>query len=204
MDTPSRILFGILVVFGLGFWVSRSLLLKKQQDNSRDKAEVVLEQIKQVSKLITVEGYFTEVYDHEDYWAYDVPLFRKKALMRVKARVSAGYDLSNMKVEAFPDKQTIVVSNVPRDPQIFSIDHDLDYYDISEGVFNSFNEADYTRLNKKAKDFIAKKAKESSLLPKAREQGNQVINTMRFMTENIGWTFEIQYTKTENGSGVTG
>ena len=62
-----------------------------------EQSQVLMEKIKTVAKLVTVEGYFSEVYDYQDYWNYDVSMFRKKALIRVKAKVSVGYDLSKMK-----------------------------------------------------------------------------------------------------------
>lgn len=180
---------GILAVFALGIFVTRSFY-KIGAVKSQENSEVVLERIKKVAKLITVEGYFTEVYDYKDYWGYDFGIFRKKALVRVKAKVSVGYDLEQLKLDANPATKTITVSNLP-EPQILSIDHDLDYYDISEGTFNTFTEADYNKINTNAKKYIEARAKESQLLETARKEGNQALELMRFVTESAGWTFKM-------------
>ncbi len=180
---------GILAVFALGIFVTRSFY-KIGAVKSQENSEVVLERIKKVAKLITVEGYFTEVYDYKDYWGYDFGIFRKKALVRVKAKVSVGYDLEKLKLDANPATKTITVSNLP-EPQILSIDHDLDYYDISEGTFNTFTEADYNKINTNAKKYIEARAKESQLLETARKEGNQALELMRFVTESAGWTFKM-------------
>ena len=40
--------------------------------------------------------------------------------MRVKAKVSVGYDLDKMNIVALPDEQKIVISNLPK-PSIISV-----------------------------------------------------------------------------------
>lgn len=184
------IALGIVAVFALGVFVTR-YMYETRKIEVQESSDVVLEQIKTVAKLISVEGYFSEVYDYKDYWGYDWSWFRKKALVRVKAKVSVGYDLGQMKIDALPEEKTIVVSNLPK-PEILSIDHDLDYYDISEGTFNSFTEADYNRINTNAKKYIEARAQESNLIKTAEEEGNQALELMRFIAESAGWKFVIK------------
>ncbi len=181
---------GIVAVFGLGILATR-YFYEIRETKAEENSDVVLEKVKTVAKLISVEGYFTEVYDYKDYWGYDWSWFRKKALVRVKAKVSVGYDLGQLKIDALPEEKTIVVSNLP-EPEILSIDHDLDYYDISEGTFNYFSEADYNKINTSAKQFIEEKAKESNLLEIARQEGNQALELMKFIAESAGWKFVVK------------
>jgi len=183
-----KILLPIAVIafFAGGFLLARFWYAPAEEETTQENATVLLEKIKTVAKLVTVEGYFSEVYDYKDYWQYDLPFLRKKALLRVKATVSVGYDLGQMKVEVRPDEQRIFISNLP-DPQIIAIDHTLDYYDISEGAFNSFSETDYNRLNQNAKSFIRSKAEQSDLMLRAEQQGVDLLEVIEFMAENAGW-----------------
>ncbi len=185
------ILVSLAIFFGLGVWVSRNYFFAPAPPTEEENAEVLLERMQSVAKLITVEGYFSEIYDYKDYWRYDLGMFRKKALLRVRAKVSVGYDLGNISIEALPENRTIVISNLP-DPTILSIDHDIDYYDIQEGVFNSFSESDYTKLNRRAKTYIEEKARSSDLLLSAEKQGNDLLDLMRFMAESAGWKVVFQ------------
>lgn len=182
-------ILAIVVVFVLGVFVTR-YFYESREVKAQESSDVVLERIKKVAKLITVEGYFSEVYDYKDYWGYDLPFLRKKALVRVRAKVSVGYDLNQLKIEALPESKTIVVTNMPA-PQILSIDHDLDYYDLSEGTFNSFSEADYNKINNNAKKMIEQKAQQSDLLETATAEGNQALDLMKFIAESAGWKFKI-------------
>jgi hypothetical protein len=62
------------------------------------------------------------------------------------------------------------------------------YKDLEESFFNAFTPEDYTRLNRNAKEVLRKKAEESRLLEEAVQQGNQMLDVIRFMAEGSGWT----------------
>lgn len=183
-----RIIFIVLLAalaFGGGVWVTRRLYATTEQ-KTHENSTILLERIQKVTKLVTVEGYFSEVFDHKSYWLYNISPFRKQALIRIKAKVSVGYDLGKMTIKANEATRTITISNLPK-PQILSIDHDLDYYDLSQGTFNSFTAEDYTRLNQKAKEYIDRKAKESDLFQQAEAQGIQIIEIIEMMAKASGW-----------------
>lgn len=185
----------ILGALVLGFLVAKNYYQPAPQKVEKD-ASVLLEKIETVAKLVTVEGHFSELYNHKEYWRYDWPIFRKRAILRVQAKVSVGYDLGNMAVDIDQDNQVVTISNIPEKPEIISIDHDLDYYDIRQGTFNSFTETDYNDLMDDAKGLIRKKALESSLMQSAEEQGIELIELIRFLVESAG--YEVQFdTKNE-------
>ncbi len=191
------ILIFFVLVFLSGAYLTHRYYTRESYHRT-ENIQVLLEKVKAVTKLITVEGYFSEVYDYKDYYKYDFSFLRKKALLRVKAKVSMGYDLT--KIVFLPDEatKTIEVSRVP-DPEILSIEHDIDYYDIQEGTFNSFTEADLTKLNQDAKDFITQKAKESNLNELAETHFNKIMDIIRDMVEDAGWhlKFRTRYREEE-------
>lgn len=180
----------LILVFVLGILLTRWYFLRSQTVET-ENATVLLERIKQVAKLVTVEGYFSEIYDYKDYYGYDLSIFTKKALLKVKAKVSAGYDLEKMKISAYPEIKTIKISGIPP-VEILSIEHDIEYYDVQEGFFNSFTTEDYNKMNANAKEFIRQKALESDLMNQASDQRNLVFETIRFMAESTGWKIEIE------------
>ncbi len=184
------LIFTLLAVFAAGILLAR-WYFKRFETVEQESGVVLLERIKQVAKLVTVEGYFSEIYDYQDYYGYDLSFFRKKALIRVKAKVSVGYDLEKMKITAVPETKTIRLSGIPP-AEILSIEHDLDYYDVQEGLFNEFSPEDYNKLNASAKEFIRKKALESDLIKTAAVQRNTLLETMRFMAESTGWKLEME------------
>ncbi len=191
-DNLKKLLWGLAfaVVFLAGILFSR-WYYQKNKPTEAESSVVLLERVKQVTKLVTVEGFFSEIYDYKDYYGYDLSFFRKKALIRVKAKVSVGYDLEKMEITADQQTKTIRLRHIPA-AEILSIEHDLDYYDIQQGIFNSFSTEDYTKLNARAKNFIREKALESDLVKQATQQRNLIFDSIRFMVESTGWKLEIE------------
>lgn len=184
------LIIAVLLLLGLGaFWGYRqynSWLEYKTQEEST----VLLEKIQTVAKLITVEGQFSEIINYKNYWGYDWAPFRKKALVRVQARVSVGYDLAKMKVETFPEEKRLRLEWDSR-PEILSIEHELDYYDLQEGAFNNLSETDYNRINSLAVDQIRNKAEKSGLYESASQQADEMLKLIRFMVESMDWELEV-------------
>lgn len=185
----------LVSAFLIGGWLSYRIFAPHTK--TVEESTVLLEKIKAVAKLVTVEGEFSEIYNYNEYNGYFSFFWDKKILVRVRATVSAGYDLNNLKMEADPATRTIRMSALP-EAQILSIDHTLDYYDISEGLFTSFTPEDYSRINQRAKDLVREQALKSNLMPSAREQAEKIVEMIRFMVESAGWKLEI------GGAGAIG
>jgi uncharacterized protein (DUF697 family) len=153
--------------------------------------ETILQQVKNVLKLGTVEGYFSEIYSFKEHYGFNISPFQKKALIRVKAKVLVGFDMDSINIEIIQNTKSIKISNIPF-PTILSIDHDLDYYDITEGTFNTFTSADYNKMNNQAKLFIKKTALNSDLLIKAQKQLEQHLLLLKSILNTYGWVVEVK------------
>lgn len=183
------VISAFVLTFVLGGWLAVRIFAPKET-KPQESATVLLEKIRSVVKLTTVEGEFSEIYNYSEYSGYFTWLWDKKALVRVNAVVSAGYDLGNLKMEADSANKVLRIGPLP-EPQILSIDHTLDYYDVSTGVFTDFSPEDYNHINKRAKDLIRESAQQSNLLASAQEQSDKVFEIARFMAESAGWKVEI-------------
>ncbi|HPQ22069.1 MAG TPA: DUF4230 domain-containing protein, partial [Saprospiraceae bacterium] len=88
-------------------------------------ASVVVEEIRKVNKLVSIEAELSELYSYKDYLNWDVSFLRKKALVRINAKVLAGFNLENMGIYIDSINHQVIISHFP-DAEILSIDHDLD------------------------------------------------------------------------------
>ncbi len=158
----------------------------KQEENS----SIVVEKIEKVAKLITVEAHLSEIYSYKDYYNYDWSFLRKKALLRVNAKVSAGYDIKKLNVKVDGKLKKIFIGPIPP-IEILSIDHTLDYFDVEEGMFNSFKPEDYNQINSKAKEFIKKVASNNEVLKEASTQQNTMIEMMQALAARMGYQLEV-------------
>ncbi len=173
-----------LAALGMAFWFG--MKFHWPQPKTSESSIVLLEKIRTVCKLVTAEGQFAEIYEYKESFPFDIPLFSKKALIRVRATVSVGYDLSKVNMEPDEKSHTLVISGIPP-AEIISVEHDLDYYDLSEGFFNQFSTEDYNKINSRAKEFIVSQVHKSSLMKAADQKRDEMIGVIRFMVEQAGW-----------------
>lgn len=189
-----NILFAValILILGLGFYGGYKLNQKGWFPQTKtENSTVLLNEIKDVMKLVAVEGYFSEVYDYKDYSVADWGPFTKKALIRVKAKVSVGYDLESVSFRTDERMKILYVGPIPS-PSILSNDHDIDYYDIQQGTFNTFTTEDYNMLNKRAKEFIETQVVDSELFDRAEHQKDRLIHVMTSLAQSQGWTVHIE------------
>jgi len=174
----------LFLAFKLG---SKFSFPKSKTDES---STVLLEKIRTVCKLVTAEGEFSEIYSYKESYPFDFSWFTKKALIRVKAKVSVGYDLSKIRVVPDEKSHTVVISGMPP-AEILSVDHNLDYYDLTQGLFNSFSTEDYNKINANAKDFVIAQVQKSSLMQVADKKRDELLEVIRYMVEQAGWKMQI-------------
>ena len=177
----------ILVATFLG-WKLKSVF-SARQSITEVTSSTIINQIKNVSKLVTVEGQISEIYSHKDKkpipftWAYS----EKKAIVKVEAKVLVGYDLEKMTYEVDEVSKMITITSLPK-PEVISIDDEISYYDIENGYFNVFEEKDYNLINKKVKNLIRQMAEESDIMPRAEKQGLGMLVSIKEMMHLGGWT----------------
>ncbi len=189
-------LIKFLSVLALGllvFFITREVYRSAEAEEVITST-VLMEEMRTVLKLTTVEGEFSEIYTYRDAQAYfdwmkQFEPFQKKAILRVKAKVSVGYDLEGLDIRL--DKTSRVVRlNGQLEPEILSIEHDIDYYDMDEGAFNSFTAADLTRMNADVKTMVRNSIPRTRLFQEAEEQKQAVLQVLRALVEGNGWRFD--------------
>ncbi|NMH87215.1 DUF4230 domain-containing protein [Flavivirga algicola] len=194
MEALLGIIIGVLVTLGI---VTYFKSLKKKQ-LVKSQSVLLLDKIKKVCKFITVEGDFAEIYHYEDVKERFLKLIssKKKALVVVNAKAHVGYDLSKIELIADNDKKKILLQHFPQ-PEVLSIETNLNYYDKSDGLFNKFEAADLTDLHNEAKHHIQDKIPESGLIQIAQKEALETILLMETIVETIGWKLDYSALKIE-------
>lgn len=192
-------IFLIIISALVGFGVFYVWNFKKQKVKKEIQASVLLEQIKKVCKLISVEGDFQEMIDtrEEKSYFFDLLTQRKKALLIVKAKAHVGYDLTKLKINMDKETKTISLSNFP-EPEIIALETDITYYDISNQIFNKYKEEDLTELQRKAKKMMQEKVLESKLPIIAQHQAEEIISLLKSSSSMLGWSFNEEKLEIEN------
>ena len=172
--------------FGFNIWKNNFLKKKTNQEIT-----ILLESVKEVTKLVSIEAEFSEIFKHEEYFGFDWTPFKKKALIRVQSKVLVGTDFTKTKFYFDVDNKIIQISELPQS-EIIAIDNQIDYYDIQQGSFNPFTAKDYNELNRKAREAIRNKVLESDILKRSDDRRDQVIQSFGNMASEMGWKLELE------------
>ena len=199
MDTLIELLLGA-VLGAAGMAWGFSLFRKRNNKELTDQqSTIILDKIKSVCKLVSVEGDFAEIYRYENIKEGFLNMLssKKKALVVINAKAQIGYDLKKIRLEADKDRKRILLKDFPQ-PEILSIEPDLQFYDIKNGLFNSFSPQDLTELNSQAKKHIEEKIPESGLIDTARREALTAVLMIEKMVETIGWKLDYSALELDN------
>ena len=187
LDTFLGLILGAIVTY----WVYSFFRKKKSKELTIVQSHVLLEKIKSVCKLIAVEGDFAEIYRYENTKERFLSLVtsKKKALIVINAKAQIGYDLKKLILDADIENKKIILTSFPQ-PEILAIEPELEFYDIKNGMFNSFSPDDLTLLNQEAKQHIREKIPESGLMETARSEAIEAILLIESIVETIGWKLD--------------
>lgn len=155
------------------------------------QAVVLKEKIRQVCKLISVEGDFAEIYHYESVREkfFDILLGRKKALILIDAKAHVGFNLSKITIETSEKEKTVKLLHFPQ-PELLTIETDFKYYDKKEGWLNPFTSQDLNEINKEAKQYIIDKIPQSGLISEARKEALNTILLIENVAASIGWKID--------------
>ena len=186
-------LLGLFLGAIITYWVMKYIKFQKKKDITNAQSVLIMEKIRKVWKLITVEGEFVEIYHYENTKERFMNMVssKKKAILLINAKAHVGYDLSKIRMEAINEKKIVKLTEFP-DPQILSLETDVKYYDKKDGLFNKFDSSDLTEVNAKAKEFVLEKIPHSGLFDTAQNEALEAVLLIQNIVETIGWTLDYQ------------
>lgn len=187
MEAVLGLIIGVLLTIGVVAYLRFYNAKKLRQSQS----VLLLDKIKRVCKLITVEGDFAEIYHYEDVKERFLKLIssKKKALVVINAKAHVGYDFSKVELSANTNTKTIKLHHFPQ-PEVLTIETNLNYYDKKDGMFNKFEASDLTELHNEAKLHIMEKVPESGLFDVAKTEALETVLIIESIVQTIGWKLD--------------
>ena len=156
--------------------------LTKLQNKAQIHSSGVLERVKAISELNTVEMYFQDIIDYKDVKYFkniELPFTKKSFIFSVKAKVKAGVDLGEMTEEDIQimDKATVKI-RLPKG-KITSREI-LEYraYDEKDGLFNEVRNEDTFKALEQFHKNLEEQAIEMKIIQKAEENGRLAITQL--------------------------
>lgn len=181
----------IIVVFLL-FWIFNFFTKSNNSSTIEYDTNLIQQQIKNVGKLVVTEGHFAEVLTYKDKKETYIPglSFDKKALVVINADVTVGFDLSQVKYDIDAKNKILTITNIPKEE--IKISPDFKYYDTESSTFNEFTGEDYNKINKIARENLAKKIEKSTLKSNAKNRLLSELSKMLVLTNSMGWTLKYE------------
>ena len=116
-----------IIILGLGVWLGLHAGRKPAQLTEA----VVLEKVRQIAKLATIEYYIADIVTFEEQSPWPIFGRDKKALVIARGKVLAGFDLKKPIAcrMSSTDTNSTVEIHLPR-PEIIAVDPSYQYYDL--------------------------------------------------------------------------
>lgn len=202
MNNMLELFLGLILGAVLMYWLYSYFGVRKEKELTEHQSSVLLNEIRSVCKLVSVEGDFAEIYRYENIKEHFLSLVssKKKALLVIHAKVQIGYDLKKIVLHADTANKKIILTNFPQ-PEILSIQPEIQFYDIKSGMFNYFRPDDLTLLTREATEHIRGKVPDSGLMETAKKEALQAVVLIEKSVETIGWSLDysaLESLKNEN------
>ncbi len=176
-----------ILIFCLGVFLSYLIFFKKKQSDKIIQSQVILNEIKNVRKLVVSESNFSEIYNYQSAQKYffDTFQFDKKVILVVNAKVQVLFDLSKMDVEIDSIKKTIIIKSIPKEE--INISPDISYYDFQQSAFNSFSKDELNKIHEKSIDRLKETIDLSSLKKDAKDRLFEELNKIYVIAKLLNW-----------------
>ena len=176
-----------ILVFLVGFLIAKFWYQKKDNHQQKEEVRVVVNSIKNMSKLVVSSGNFSEVYNFTDSkkYFYETISFDKKAIVTVNAKVEVGYDLSKLEIEIDSLAKKIYIHKIPK--AAITIIPDVKYFDLQQSQFNSFSKNDLNKINEKSIEKIKQTVELTNLKKEAKTRFFEEISKIYQLSAIYGW-----------------
>jgi Protein of unknown function (DUF4230) len=175
-------LFAVVAAFAV-------IALARSRRVSRFDSAPVVQSVRKIAKLATVEIVVADVVRYEEVKTFlflDIP---KSATLRIRGRVLGGFDLDRgAAIRADPDRKIVRVV-LPR-PGIVAIDPHIEWFDEKSGWLNPITPEDRTRWLLWARGELGRSARAAGLEEKAKAHARELIGAS---AAAFGWKAEITF-----------
>jgi Protein of unknown function (DUF4230) len=185
----ARVLPWLLAVFFAivsGILVVR--LATSVRETRRADAAPVVDAIRKIAQLATVEAQISDVLRFEEIKSFLIFDFPKTATIRMRGKVIAGFDLSSPEFQVHPDAEKRLLQVTLPAPRILALDPRLEWFDEQSGLFNPITPQDRTRWMLWARGQLARAAKDSGIETRAVEHARELLSGA---AEAFGWKVEV-------------
>jgi hypothetical protein len=176
-----------ILVFLVGFLIAKFWYQKEDNHQTNEEIKVVVNSIKNMSKLVVSNASFSEVYNFTDSkkYFYETISFDKQAIVTVNAEVEVGYDLSKLDIQIDSLSKKIYINKIPK--EAITIAPDVKYFDLQQSQFNAFSKEDLNKINEKSIEKIKQTVELTNLKKEAKTRLFEEVSKIYQLSAIYGW-----------------
>ncbi|GAA0730627.1 DUF4230 domain-containing protein [Aquimarina litoralis] len=180
-------LLGACIAAFIALGISYFIIQAKTQKTEIQSSDLIVDQIKNVGKLVVTEGHFSEVITYKDAKKYylDMLTAEKKAIVVVNAGVTVSYDLSKIEHSIDKTNKTVTITHIPEAE--ININPTIKYHDLEEDFFNQFNPEDHNKIQQEVTRQLNEKVEASTLKSNAENRLISELQKIYILTNSLGW-----------------
>jgi hypothetical protein len=190
-------------ILALGFAAVAAILALRLattvRETRRADAAPVVNALKKIAHLATVEAQISDVVRFEEMKSFLIFDFPKTATIRMRGKAIAGFDLESPDFRVRTDEANRRLEIDLPPPRILAIDPRLEWFDEDKSLFNPITPADRTRWMLWARGQLARSAKNSGIEARAIEHAKELLSATG---SALGWTVVVT-SAGQIGAGAT-
>jgi hypothetical protein len=191
----------LALVFGAAAVFLALRLATAVRQTRRADAAPVVNAIRKIAHLATVEAQISDVVRFEEMKSFLIFDFPKTATIRMRGKAIAGFDLESPDFGVRTDERNRRIEIDLPPPRILAIDPRLEWFDEKSGLFNPITPEDRTRWMLWARGQLARAAKQSGIEARAIDHAKELLAATG---SALGWTVVVTSAGTAlSGAGAT-
>lgn len=202
-DIFKYIISGVIAV-ALFYFVTHYIDKNREEEKLIAETALIEKEINNVSKLVVTEMKYAKVYNYENTKSYSWDFFssQKSALIISNATAQISYDLKQMKYEVDAQEKTITIKYIPQ-PEI-TIDPNLTFYKMDNGLINRFEGKDYNTIKRKVKNDLKREIEKDQVIKNAQNRLLSELSTIYVLSNSMGWKLIYNEKQVNSASEMTG
>ncbi len=176
-----------LSVLIFGFLIAKYYYKPVIKNHQKEEIQVVVNSVKNLSKLVVAKANFSEVYNYSDSekYFYNYFSFDKKAIVTVTASVEVGYDLSKLEIEVDSIAKKIIINKIPKEEVVIS--PNVKYFDLQQSTFNTFTKETLNKINEKSIEKIKETIAITGLKEEAKKRLIEELSKIYKLSSIYNW-----------------
>ena len=168
-------------------------ITKKSEDKVQNDYYIISNQITKMNKLVVMEQDFSSMQKtniSSELLGGMLPKFEKELITFTKTNAQVSYDLTKMKIEVDSINKKLIIKELPSAD--IRITPSVEIQSLDDSFFNRFDEKDFQKITKSAKENAYKSVNQTRLRNDGRKQLLENLENIFVLAKALNYKIEDQ------------